>query len=360
MSRKALGGILAAIGLILIVVGIVVMFVIVPGMKQWPDDVDTTRTYDGSIPTLLVLNAENPAESQFVPFENVTLTRHVVTEDTDGDYALVLEDITITAPGVDTPLVHNVKRYAVDRHSMEAVDSGYPDDWATTEGFWDIRRGLVLGWGMDVEKKDYLGWSDDYASTVDLVYQGEEEHGGINTYHFTSSGTPQEINPQVVQNALHLPTAMPKDILMTLLSASSMGSLAPMLQPAFDAYEDPEIPLQYYYEYTADYWVEPQTGVLIDTSKHELRKVGLGEAFLEGTPLANMGEEQREAMRIPVFDLTYATTEGSIKDAKNDADDAISKINLFGVILPAIAMIAGVLIIVIGGYFFVSRSKTAA
>ena len=32
------------------------MFVVVPGMKQWPDDVDTQRTYVGTMPVLL--NAE--------------------------------------------------------------------------------------------------------------------------------------------------------------------------------------------------------------------------------------------------------------------------------------------------------------
>ena len=38
MSRKGLGAILLILGLVLVVGGLVVMLVIVPGMKQWPED----------------------------------------------------------------------------------------------------------------------------------------------------------------------------------------------------------------------------------------------------------------------------------------------------------------------------------
>jgi len=53
MNRRALGGVLLILGIALIVVGVLLAAVIVPGMKQFPDDVDTSRYYAGTAPVML-------------------------------------------------------------------------------------------------------------------------------------------------------------------------------------------------------------------------------------------------------------------------------------------------------------------
>lgn len=352
MSRKTLGGIVALVGAILIVAGLVLMLVIVPGMKQFPDDVDTTRTYSGTMPVLL-----NPATFEFMTDLDVDLTRHFRTEAVDGDVALVFEEQVLLAAG--EPLQRLVKHYAIDRKSMEVSDA-YPEEWASKEGFWP-REGLVLGWPIDTEKKDYTGWSDDYRATVTLAFAGEVKHdrAGITTYYFTASSPAQPIHPDAVA-AMGLPNALPKEQFAELIQGANVSdALKNMIPVLLDQWEEDTIPLQYYYEYEGEYWIEPETGVLIDTRKHELRKVGLGEEFLQIAPLlANMSEEQRAASRVTVFDLTYQATNESVQDAKKDAEDAANQIELFGTTIPVVAIIIGALLIVVGGVLVLSKAPT--
>jgi hypothetical protein len=49
MKSRTGGLIILVVGLVLIVAALVVRFVILPGQSQWPDDVDSTRTYDGTL-----------------------------------------------------------------------------------------------------------------------------------------------------------------------------------------------------------------------------------------------------------------------------------------------------------------------
>ncbi len=357
MSKKALGGVLAALGLLLVVVGVIVMFVVVPGMKQWPDDVDTNRYYTGQMPVIV-----NPSTFEFMNIPAINITRHVKTEATDGDLALVLEEYKVETAGDNpTPLLNIVKRYAIDRKTMESVESGYPSDWASKEGFWSARRGLALGWPMDSDKKTYSGWSDDYGAIVPLEFVAEEDHAGINTYHFHSASGPQLILPEVVTSSLHLPTELPKEQLTALLQGTGNTQLVAMIGPLLQQWTGETVPLEYYYAYEGDYWVEPATGVLIDTQKHELRKVGLGADVLAMVPLlANMSEEQRDALRIPVLDFTYQGRADSVKDAKADAEDAKSKLNMYGMILPVAAIGVGLILLIVGVGLLFARKPAAA
>lgn len=349
MDRKLWGAVALVLGLVLVAAGLLLMFVIVPGMKQFPDDVDTTRNYEGTMPVLL-----NPQTFEFMKDLDVDLVRHFKTEETDGGVALVLEEQTLSTQG--QPLQQLVKHYAIDRKTMEVSDE-YPEEWATTEGFW-AREGLVLGWPIDSEQKDYTGWSDDYRATVTLKYDGEVTHdrSGMETYYFTASSEPRLIDPEAV-TAMGLPAALPKDQLIGLIAGTDMPDLIKNALPNMLEAVEGDVPLQYYYGYTAEYWIEPTSGVLIDTHKVETRTVGLAEELLANSPLAALPEEQRAALRIAVFDLDYMATDQSVEDAKKDAQDAIDTIGLYGTTLPLVGIIAGLALAVLGA-FLVTR-KTA-
>mgnify|MGYP000865423404 CR=1 FL=1 len=270
MSRKTLGGLIAIIGAILIVAGLALMLVVVPGMKQFPEDVDTTRSYSGTMPVLL--NAES---FEFMTDLDVELSRHFRTEEVDGDVALVFEEQFLLTGG--QPLQQLVKHYAIDRKTMEFADT-YPEEWASREGFWP-REGLVLGWPIGTEKKDYVGWSDDFRDTVTLGFAEEVQHdrAGITTYYFAASAPPKLIHPDAV-TAMGLPNELPKEQFAALIQGAAVSdALKNILPVLLDQWEEETIPLQYYYEYEAEYWIEPETGVLIDTRKHELRKVGFSK-----------------------------------------------------------------------------------
>ncbi len=348
MNRKVLGGVLLCLGALLVVAGVIVMAVVVPGMKQFPDDVDTTRYYTGDMPVIL-----NPATFEFMKDLKIDLQRHFKTEAVDGDVALVLEEQTLSSGG--QPLQQVVKRYALNRKTMEFASS-YPASWAEKEGFW-TREGLVMGWPIDSEKKDYPGWSDDYRTTITLKYEKEEKHGGIDTYYFTSSSGPQPIDPAAVA-IMKLPAALPKDQFQALIQTADVPETIKAVVPMIlNAIEGDEVPLKYYYEYQAEYWVEPESGVLIDTKKTEIRKAGLGDAVLEAVPLlAKMPEEQQAASRVTVSAFTYQGTEQTLKDAKKDAEDAMNKIQLFGTTLPLVAIVAGVVLALVGVFLFTRKA----
>ncbi len=351
MNRKLAGGILFVLGIILIAVGLVLMLVVVPGMKQFPEDVDTTRMYEGTMTVMF-----DPSTFQFLPEMPIGLERHFETSAVDGDVALVREEQVMSSG--DQVLQQFVKHYAIDRKSMKVVND-YPAAWSENEGFWD-RAGLVLGWPIDTEKTDYDGWSDDYREIVPLEYNGEVEHErtGITTYYYTSSGEAKPIHPDHVAT-LGLPAGLPKDDFAALLEQPETelpAMVMTVLPRLLDNLEGDTVPLQYYYAYEGEYWIEPETGVLIDTRKHELRTVGLSEEVIADSPLAALPEEQRGNLRVTVSDFTYWGTDESVEEAKQDAQEAKDAIQLYGTTIPVIAIVLGAVLGIVGAFVFVRRS----
>jgi hypothetical protein len=285
MNRKALGGTLLVLGMVLVIVGVLLIVVIVPGLKQFPDDVDTTRQYENIEPMTLL--DTNPDDFGLKTLESVILQRHFETEKTDGDKALVYEEQLLLDADENLLREPLVKRYAIDRKSMEHLDQ-FPKDWSITPGFSTDRRGLVLGWPIDPDKKDYTGWSDDYQATVPLEFVEETTHprADMDAYYFISVSdgfsafeeggdglATSEIDPNWAKE-IGLPAELPKAQLPGLLPEDMRADVEPLLD---------ELPLEslglaYYYEYYSEYWIEPETGVLLDTHKREIRQAGLSQA----------------------------------------------------------------------------------
>lgn len=368
--NKRVSLILLVLGAVIIIVGLALMLVIVPGMKMLPDDVDITRQYN--VEFLTLLDAETLTFARYAPGENPNLhiDRHAVAEEVDGEKILIREEQTLLDG--ETVLASQLKLYPLDRKSMELLQDGIPEDWKK-EGYWE-REGLVIGWPIDTEQKDYNGWSDDYRSPVVLKYDSEQEHGGIDTYYFTSESDPQPIDPADVER-LGLPTSISADALATLassidvegveLSFASRIKLLSFIQEAV-AETQPEgvegIPLVYYYDYKGEYWVEPQTGVLIDTRKYEHRAASFPPEMMEAIQAKLDAQPDTAAadylppeilgslFPITVNEFVYQGTEDSVQNAREDAEDAISQLTLYGQTLPIGLIVVGVLLGLVGGY----------
>jgi hypothetical protein len=366
MNRKTIGGVLAILGVALIAIGLAVAFIIVPGMKQFPSDVNTTRTYEGTVPVQL-----NPDTFEFMTNLSVDLTRHFMTVETDGDKALVREEQTLSVK--DGPVLQEIVKYhAINRKTMEGLMT-YPAKWDGEENLFP-RQGLSLGWPIDTKKKDYTGWSDDYRATVELRYEEEVEHprAKINTYYFTAQSDARPIVPEAVA-AMHLPTELSQTQLTGLVSGmEGMDALAPIIPVLLNSagWPDP-VPLSYTYEYRGEYWVDPASGVLIDTHKVEIRKVGVSDELMAalgeklGTltsiiPASLLPEGFNPDMfssllPMTVSQLEYQATDQSVQDAKKDAEDASNKIRLYGTFLPAAAIAAGLVLGVLGIILFTRK-----
>ncbi|MGI9610318.1 MAG: porin PorA family protein, partial [Acidimicrobiia bacterium] len=167
---------------------------------------------------------------------------------------------------------------------------------------------LVVGFPIDTEARDYTGWNGDPAQTVMLEYVGQEERQGRNTYVFTASEGPL---PIVDAGTLaEFPPALPKAAVPALapllnLPDEILGALDQRLPLLPEA-----LPLNYTYEFSARYWVDPDTGVLIDVEKNDVRKAIVS---VPGLPLP--------IDPVVVYDLNYSATEESLADAVKDAED---------------------------------------
>jgi hypothetical protein len=381
--KGKLGGILVILlGQILIAAGLVLKLVVLPTMAVWPDDVDSTRVYDGTLVTTLnpmlvtalaldpsgqaaaaqlaTMTPEQVQQFLFLKDIPVTVDRHVTTEAVAGNEALVKEEATMYGRNPDgskgDPIagMATVDYYTIDRTTTE---------FAETEAFAGVagndlveeRDGLVIGFPIGTEAITYDGWCDDCQDKVDVEFVAVEEHEGISTYRFHSASTepvPIEDPSLFMSGGGPLPDALPKALLAGMapylgLPDALVQGLAMMLPMLPD-----QVELPYSYTWDTEYWVEPTTGVLIDYTKSEQRYLDV-PALLE-----TLGAPMPGVQPIPVFDLNYAATDQSIADAKADAKTPKMLLDLFEW-LPWVIVGLGGLVTIGGAFMLVRKPKKA-
>ena len=255
MRGKGLPAALLVFGALLIAGGLILKLLIVPTLAQFPADVDTTRTYEGVV-TILNRNAfEDTTQQLFFSDLPVVSDRTVTTEEVDGEKALVRDVSNLVAaegtPLAGTRLTGSDNFYTIDRKTMESIEN-FSENEAVLE-----REGLVIGFPIGTEKRDYAGWNGDPQLPVTLFYQREEERQGINTYVFAASSGPEIIkDPGTLSE---FPKGVPRDSVPALLPdlnlppelEASVSTLLPFLPP--------QLPIIYTYEFEATYWVDPTT-----------------------------------------------------------------------------------------------------
>src|SRR5262252_7745149 len=107
--------ILAGIGVVLIVLGVLVRFVVVPVATKLPGSTNLGVTYSGQA-TLLNSSALQSGDTKNVLVANVD--RRVKVTSIHGDTAIVSDDLTIHAGSQTLPSDHT---YALDRTTLEGV-----------------------------------------------------------------------------------------------------------------------------------------------------------------------------------------------------------------------------------------------
>jgi hypothetical protein len=305
---------------------LVVLFVVVPARAQFPDDVDRMRYYEGELG--LMLNAEALATGDlaniFIRDVPVTIDRSIETLDVDGVKALVQDASVLSGP--TGPILSSEEVYAIDRKTMEHIEN-FSDDARVID-----REGLVVGFPIGTDPEDYLGFNGDSLTTNTISFVGEEEHEGLTTYKFSAASGPDLISdPELLSS---FPTELPKAVIEGLVPALGLPEeAAAQLGAVLPDLPDP-IPLSYLYSYETTYWVEPDSGVLVDYNKLESRVVALNP----GQPIP-VGE---------VMHLEYAQTADSVADAVDDANDARGKLFWQGRVLPYGLIIGGVVVGLLG------------
>jgi hypothetical protein len=315
------------IGLVLMIgAGLMAWWITPSYIARLPGDWNKTRTYTGTIRSLVdpaALASGNLAAAikTGVPEK---LSRVVKVQQTSGNTALVKDATTVDAAG--RPLASLTSNYALDRQSLEATRS-HPSNWTVVNA-----KGLTVSWPLGAQKHNYTGWVPQTESTTTLRYVKQEQHAGINTYVYQASvpTTPVK-NTQLLRN---LPKALPVGLLHTisaagLISSSELAGLARAFPHATT------IPLGYTYSSTSTYWVAPSTGIVVDTSTAERQLGGIKLPTGKVVPL------------LPVLSDSYHYTSGTVSAAVTDANNGSNTIHTWGVIVPIIAAIVGFLLLLL-------------
>ena len=325
--RRTLGVVLTVLGLLLIVGAVVVRTVVAPAMAKLPGDQTTTRMYAGQAASII-----NPTYATDVPsgpgiLHNVPVTvRHTdKVIDSTATRALVADQRVVTIPeGVAANLNY---RYVVDRKTFQpASNSGFSNVMAA--------RGLTFNWPMNTKPHDYVGWVQDTLTTTPLHYVAAVRHGGIRTYEFTAQAGDKVITDPVLSAVL--PAKMSKADMLKLtpsLGLSMKQLLA--LNKVLAGVPDP-VPLAYTYRFAATFWIAPDSGIIVDMKQQEARTTNIVTSSGVLVPTS------------PIMDMSYAFTTATVKGAVNDANKAVDQLRLIRTVLPATALIGGIVLLVVG------------
>jgi hypothetical protein len=315
----------AVLGALLVAAAAILYWVVVPNRKQMPADTNTTRQLAGT--ARLLLNPQALASGDLgaalladVP---VKAERNVKVLATDGDAAQVADTRVLTT-GDGQPVGRSEVNYAVDRRSLEAVENP-PSGWQVTP-----HEGLTVSWPIGAGKQDYTAWINETKSTTPVKFVREEEKAGVTTYVYEANSATAPITDE--QTLAGLPKALGAGVLGGLANRLPLpDAVKSQLAQALPLLGDP-VPLSYTYQVKSTYWVEPTTGLVVDTQREEVRKA----AFAGGQLAA------------PVYDVETHFEAASVAAAAQEAKDKRNSINTFSKTLPLWLLIPGLLLLLAG------------
>jgi hypothetical protein len=295
-------------------------------VARLPDNVNASRPLAGTFNTLLDGQALAQGNLAGALKHNVPLAidRRVKVLSTSDDSALVSDARTTSAAG--TTVEQTTWQYAVDRKSLEPV-TNHPSSWSVVNA-----HGLTISFPFDAEKQTYTGWVPETATTVPVTYNRTEQRSNLQTYVYQATIPASRITDSQVLAAL--PKSLPQSELRLLVA---FGPLTPVQQQQLTALlptlGDP-VPLSYTLQGNDTFWVEPETGAVIDVKRVQQRIAALTAPDGTLIPL------------LPVVDAAYQQTPAAVSSAADDAQDGRDTIELAGTTLPIIAGILGALLIV--------------
>jgi hypothetical protein len=332
-SRSVLGWVLSGLGVLLLAAAAILFWVVVPGQAKLPSDTNETRNYEGMAKVLVNPQALAAGDRTNGILTNVPVkaTQIVKATATTSSAAQVTDDRNLTS-GTGQAIGATANTYAVDRKSLEATND-HPSDWNVAN-----HQGLTVNFPIGTKKQDYTGWVAETQTTTPLKYARDEQVNGITTYVFTANVAASAIKDKQVLGLL--PPALPTNLLGSLGAALPLpDQLKAALAQALPRLGNP-VQLAYTYSANATYWVEPNTGRVVQVQQEDIRQAGL--AGLSGVP------------GIPVYDVNTRTTQASVNNAVNDAKSDSNKLTLYGKTLPltflivgAVALLAGVALVVL-------------
>jgi Porin PorA len=283
----------AVAGVLSLLAAAVSVWVVAPGQVRLGGDATLVRVFSGSAKVLVDPAALARGEVAAALRRDARLTagRIMRAQATDGSVVQVRDTWIVKAGHADwtsygrfadydgAEVSRLETSYAVDRVSMQAADS-HPRDWSVAD-----HRGLALDWPTGARPKDYPGWVPETAGTTTLHFIGRGRHSTsryvasspvprttYDTYRYQSTVEPTPITDQRVLAGLprSLPVATVSALAAMLLPAGPLGQLTQALSGLTGT-----VPVDYTYAATASYAVEPTSGIVVGSSRTEIRRMNL-------------------------------------------------------------------------------------
>jgi len=315
MGRRPLRWFLMLLGGGFIISGLALRFLIVPGIKVLPGDLSATRTYTGTLVTML-----DPSTLSLYRDVPIHILRTIQVEKVEGDKALVSELAELRRQEDGTLIQSRETHYALNRRTLLPID-GFGEDWH--------REGLTINFPIGTKKQAYKGWNEDVQQVESAHFVGEEERGGLHTYVFNTRTGPDPIRDPFLLSLL--PTEIDKATLLGLMDQIPLTEQQRVLADEYLPRLPDPVPLSFAYASDLTLWVEPTTGMAIDLTKHEERIV-----FLGPLPVATL------------FEMDWRHTPETITDIVSEARPLIKQVWLFERALPMSGWVVGAALVALG------------
>jgi len=323
LSVRRSSVVLAGIGIVLIVLGVLVRFVVVPVATKLPGNTSLGITYSGQA-TLLNSSALQSGDTKNVIATNVptAVDRRVKVTSIHGDTAIVSDDLTIHAGSQTLTSDHT---YALDRTTLEGVTP--PPGISVEPSVGALSSTFPIG----PEANDsYRFYDSTTRGIVPISYAGHAARDGrsVNVYRIASAGPVRD--PGLLKL---LPPSLPKKLIASLAPVLPTAVRAKITPATLAALPSP-VPLGYTGTTNIVAYVDSQTGVPVDETVSQ-------------QVVVNVTAGSQTLSLIPVFALDFRVTPASVTYLANKAKSTGELLTLMKLIVPVALVVIGVMLLVI-------------
>jgi hypothetical protein len=314
---------LAATGIVLILLAVLIRFVVVPIATKLPGNTNLGVKYGGTA-TLLNAKALQSGDTKHVLAADVPMSvdRRVKVTSTHGDTAIVTDSLTIDAGGQALPSAH---AYALDRSSLAGVTPPAGTSVEPSKGA--LSSAFPIGPKAD---NSYRYYDSTSQAIVPITYAGHANRDGraVNVYKIAAVGAVKD--PGLLKM---LPPSLPKQLitrLAPLLPAAVRATITPATLSALPNL----IPLSYTGRTNIVAYVDRQTGIAVDQTISE-------------QVVVNVAAGSQTLSLMPVLALDFHMTPASAKYLADKAKSAGRLLTLINVVVPIVLVVIGVVLAVV-------------
>jgi Porin PorA len=304
--RRVTGLILVVLGIILIAAAIVLPTYVSGQIVKFPLNESTTATLAGT-------GVSYFSQTKLTPKTGVSVraTYTIKGDAAAGTSSTAVWNQTASVQDVtnNLPVSTQTRRFAFDRHTAVLVNCC----GANVNGNRAVHQTGIVGYvfPMGTQKQTYQVFDTTLNRAVPFTYSGTADIHGIQTYIFTENVSPTKVTSVTVPGAFfHLQAKT-----VTL----------------------PEL-----YQIHLVYWVDPQTGALLNVNENE--KVTLQNPATGGTVAV-------------LFDGDLVATPATVTEVVNLDSSGRTELSLLNTIIPIAAGIAGALSLIAGLVLLVRKPR---